>query len=141
MIALWLEWEQETITGVGSFLKKKKKDISIIAVEPEDSAVIGGGEAGAHAIQGIGAGFIPKILDLNVVDNVLSISNNSAFEFAKNLAKYEGIAAGISSGAVLAAAIELNENKNMTNKNTVIILPSFAERYLSTSLFSDTGYE
>lgn len=130
-----------TITGVGRFLKKKKKDISIIAVEPEDSAVIGGGEAGAHSIQGIGAGFIPKILDLNVVDNVLSISNNSAFEFAKNLAKYEGIAAGISSGAVLAAAIEFNENKKMTDKNTVIILPSFAERYLSTSLFSDTGYE
>ena len=130
-----------TITGVGRFLKKKRKDISIIAVEPEDSAVIGGGEAGAHAIQGIGAGFIPKILDLNIVDNVLSISNNSAFEFAKNLAKYEGIAAGISSGAVLAAAIEFNENKNMTDKNTVIILPSFAERYLSTSLFSDTGYE
>ncbi len=130
-----------TITGVGRFLKKKNKDISIIAVEPEDSAVIGGGEAGAHAIQGIGAGFIPKILDLNVVDNVLSISNNSAFEFAKNLAKFEGIAGGISSGAVLAAAIEFNENKNMTDKNTVIILPSFAERYLSTSLFSDIGYE
>ena len=78
---------------------------------------------------------------MNVVDNVLSISNNSAFEFAKNLAKFEGIAGGISSGAVLAAAIEFNENKNMTDKNTVIILPSFAERYLSTSLFSDIGYE
>ncbi len=122
-------------------LKRKKKDISVIAVEPEDSAVISGGDSGAHSIQGIGAGFIPKILDLKVIDNVLSISNNSAFEFAKNLAKYEGIAAGISSGAVLAAAIELNENRKMTDKTTVIILPSFAERYLSTSLFSDTGYE
>ena len=106
-------------------------------MEPEDSAVIGGSEPGSHAIQGIGAGFIPKTLNLNVIDRVISISNHSAFSFARTLAKYEGIAAGISSGAVLAAAVEINENKKMKNKNTVVIIPSFAERYLSTQLFSD----
>ncbi len=130
-----------TISGVGKYLKKKKKKIKVIAVEPEDSPVISGGESGPHAIQGIGAGFIPKTLDQKVIDSVLSISNNSAFQFAKKLAKIEGIAGGISSGAVLAAAIEINEKENMKNKNTVIILPSFAERYLSTALFSETDYE
>ena len=130
-----------TITGVGSFLKAKNKDIQIVAVEPEDSSVIAGGEAGPHSIQGIGAGFIPSILDLDIIDRVLSISNSSAFEYSRKLAKLEGIAGGISSGAVLAAAIELNEEKHMKNKNTVIIIPSFAERYLSTALFSDMDYE
>ena len=130
-----------TISGVGSFLKAKNKDIQIVAVEPEDSSVIAGGEAGAHSIQGIGAGFIPSILNLNIIDRVLSISNSSAFEYSRKLAKLEGIAGGISSGAVLAAAIELNEEKYMKNKNTVIIIPSFAERYLSTALFSDMDYE
>ena len=130
-----------TISGVGSFLKAKNKDIQIVAVEPEDSSVIAGGEAGPHSIQGIGAGFIPSILDLDIIDKVLSISNSSAFEYSRKLAKLEGIAGGISSGAVLAAAIELNEEKHMKNKNTVIIIPSFAERYLSTALFSDMDYE
>ena len=130
-----------TISGVGRFLKAKNKDIKIVAVEPEDSSVIAGGEAGPHSIQGIGAGFIPSILDLDIIDRVLSISNSSAFEYSRKLAKLEGIAGGISSGAVLAAAIELNEEKNMKNKNTVIIIPSFAERYLSTALFSDIDYE
>ena len=130
-----------TISGVGRFLKAKNKDIKIVAVEPEDSSVIAGGEAGPHSIQGIGAGFIPSILDLDIIDRVLSISNSSAFEYSRKLAKLEGIAGGISSGAVLAAAIELNEEKYMKNKNTVIIIPSFAERYLSTALFSDMDYE
>ena len=130
-----------TISGVGSFLKAKNKDIQVVAVEPEDSSVIAGGEAGPHFIQGIGAGFIPSILDLDIIDRVLSISNSSAFEYSRKLAKLEGIAGGISSGAVLAAAIELNEEKHMKNKNTVIIIPSFAERYLSTALFSDMDYE
>ena len=130
-----------TISGVGSFLKAKNNNIQIVAVEPEDSSVIAGGEAGAHSIQGIGAGFIPSILDLDIIDRVLSISNSSAFEYSRKLAKLEGIAGGISSGAVLAAAIELNEEKYMKNKNTVIIIPSFAERYLSTALFSDMDYE
>ena len=130
-----------TISGVGSFLKAKNNNIQIVAVEPEDSSVIAGGEAGAHSIQGIGAGFIPSILDLDIIDRVLSISNSSAYEYSRKLAKLEGIAGGISSGAVLAAAIELNEEKYMKNKNTVIIIPSFAERYLSTALFSDMDYE
>ena len=130
-----------TITGVGEYLKKKNDKILVAAVEPEDSAVISGSSPGQHSIQGIGAGFIPKNLNLKIIDKVFSISNHSAFTYARMLAKYEGIAAGISSGAVLAAAIELNEQISMKNKNTIIVLPSFAERYLSTALFSENNYE
>ena len=130
-----------TITGVGKYLKERNKLIKIIAVEPEDSAVISGSNPGQHLIQGIGAGFLPKNLNIDVIDKVLSVSNNSAFYFARMLAKVEGIAGGISSGAVLSAAIELNEDIKMKNKNTIIILPSFAERYLSTPLFSDMSNE
>ena len=130
-----------TITGVGKYLKEKNKLIKIIAVEPEDSAVISGSNPGQHLIQGIGAGFLPKNLNMNIIDKVLSVSNNSAFYFARMLAKIEGIAGGISSGAVLSAAIELNEDLKMKNKTTIIILPSFAERYLSTPLFSDMSNE
>ena len=130
-----------TITGVGKYLKERNKLIKIIAVEPEDSAVISGSNPGQHLIQGIGAGFLPKNLNLDIIDKVLSVSNNSAFYFARMLAKIEGIAGGISSGAVLSAAIELNEDLKMKNKNTIIILPSFAERYLSTPLFSDMSNE
>jgi cysteine synthase A len=126
-----------TISGVGKFLKERKKKIKIIAVEPEDSSVISGGDPGSHSIQGIGAGFITKNLDLEIIDQVLQISNSSAFNFSRSLGKLEGIAAGISSGAVLAAAIEIHEDPKMKNKNSVIIIPSFAERYLSTQLFSD----
>ncbi len=130
-----------TITGVGKYLKERNKLIKIIAVEPEDSAVISGSNPGQHLIQGIGAGFLPKNLNMDIIDKVLSVSNNSAFYFARMLAKVEGIAGGISSGAVLSAAIELNEDLNMKDKNTIIILPSFAERYLSTPLFSDMSNE
>ena len=126
-----------TITGVGKYLKEKNKNVKIVAVEPEDSAVLSGGDTGSHLIQGIGAGFIPEILDFEMIDEILPISNNSALEYSRALARYEGIAAGISSGAVLAAAIELNECSKMQNKNTVIIIPSFAERYLSTPLFNE----
>lgn len=125
-----------TLTGIAKFLKEKKK-IKIFAVEPEDSPVLSGGKVGPHLIQGIGAGFIPKNLDLKLIDAILSINSNTAFEFSRLLAKLEGIPSGISSGAALAAAVEINENKNMTNKNTVVIIPSFAERYLSTDLFSE----
>ena len=130
-----------TITGVGKYLKEKNKLIKIIAVEPEDSAVISGSNPGQHLIQGIGAGFLPKNLNMNIIDKVFSVSNNSAFYFARMLAKIEGIAGGISSGAVLSSAIELHEDSNMKDKNTIIILPSFAERYLSTPLFSDMSNE
>tara|TARA_A100001011_G_scaffold345659_1_gene381507 strand:+ start:1243 stop:2190 length:948 start_codon:yes stop_codon:yes gene_type:complete len=127
-----------TISGVGAFLKEKNKNIKIIAVEPEDSAVISGREAGSHSIQGIGAGFIPKNLDIGVIDETLSISNNSAFFFSRELAKCEGIPGGISTGAAIAAAIEIHEKKEMRNLCSVIIVPSFAERYLSTELFNES---
>ena len=130
-----------TITGVGKYLKERNRLIKIIAVEPEDSAVISGSNPGQHLIQGIGAGFLPKNLNMDIIDKVFSVSNNSAFYFARMLAKIEGIAGGISSGAVLSAAIELNEDSSMKDKNTIIILPSFAERYLSTPLFSDMSNE
>tara|TARA_B100001027_G_scaffold41224_1_gene26346 strand:- start:3465 stop:4412 length:948 start_codon:yes stop_codon:yes gene_type:complete len=126
-----------TITGVGKFLKMKNKKIEIIAVEPEDSPVLSTGEPGSHIIQGLGAGFVPKILETKFIDRILPISNNSALEFSRNLARVEGIAAGISSGAVLAAAIEVNEEVKMKGKNTIIMIPSFAERYLSTELFNE----
>tara|TARA_B100000287_G_scaffold419627_1_gene458074 strand:- start:1728 stop:2675 length:948 start_codon:yes stop_codon:yes gene_type:complete len=126
-----------TITGVGKFLKEKSNDIKVIAVEPEDSAVLSGRESGSHSIQGIGAGFIPKNLNLKIIDEILPISNTSAFKFSRELAKCEGIAGGISTGAVVAAAAEVHENKIMKNKCSVIIIPSFAERYLSTELFNE----
>ncbi len=126
-----------TITGVGKFLKQKKHKIKIFAVEPEDASILSGGPIKSHLIQGIGAGFIPDVLDRNIIDEVLSINNNTAFKYSRILAAKEGIPAGISSGAALAAAIEINQNINMKNKNTVVIIPSFAERYLSTDLFSE----
>ena len=126
-----------TLSGVAKFLKKKNSKIKIFAVEPEDSAVISGGEPGTHMIQGIGAGFIPENLLIDMVDEIISINNNTAFKYAKIMARVEGIPVGISSGAALAAAIEINEKPCMDKKNTVVIIPSFAERYLSTPLFSD----
>ena len=126
-----------TLSGVARFLKKKNSKIKIFAVEPEDSAVISGGEPGTHMIQGIGAGFIPENLLIDMVDEIISINNNTAFEYAKIMARVEGIPVGISSGAALAAAIEINEQPCMNEKNTIVIIPSFAERYLSTPLFSD----
>ena len=126
-----------TLTGVAKFLKQKNPNIKIFAVEPEDSAILSGGPAGSHLIQGIGAGFIPENLSMELIDEIISINNNTAFEFSRLLAKLEGIPVGISSGAALSAAVEINERKEMENKKTVVIIPSFAERYLSTSLFAD----
>ncbi len=124
-----------TITGVGQVLKSRKPSVRIIAVEPEDSAVLSGKPPGPHKIQGIGAGFIPDILDRSVIDEVVTAGNQTAFETARALARYEGIPAGISSGAAVAAALEVGLRPDMTGKNIVVILPSFAERYLSTALF------
>ena len=107
----------------------------IVAVEPRDSAVISGGKPGPHKIQGIGAGFIPDTLNRSVIDEVVTVSNDAAFDIARALARHEGIPAGISSGAAVAAALEIGKRPRMAGKTIVVILPSFAERYLSTALF------
>jgi cysteine synthase A len=124
-----------TITGVGQILKKRKPEIRIIAVEPEDSPVLSGGQPGPHKIQGIGAGFIPPIVDRSIIDDVVTISNETAFETAREAARLEGIPGGISSGAAIAAAFEVGARPEMEGKMIVTIIPSFAERYLSTALF------
>ncbi|MBI1179044.1 MAG: cysteine synthase A [Alphaproteobacteria bacterium] len=124
-----------TITGVGEVLKARKPEVRIVAVEPEDSPVLSGGQPGPHKIQGIGAGFIPSILNTEIIDEVLTIGNETAFAFARELARSEGIPVGISSGAAVAAAVEVGSRPEMEGKNIVIIIPSFAERYLSTQLF------
>ena len=124
-----------TITGVGQVLKPRKKSLRVIAVEPEDSPILSGGQPGPHKIQGIGAGFIPDILDRSVIDEVVTVGNQTAFDTARALARYEGIPGGISSGAAIAAALEVGKRPAMAGKTIVVIVPSFAERYLSTALF------
>lgn len=124
-----------TLTGVGSVLKQRKPSVRMIAVEPEDSPVISGGKAGPHKIQGIGAGFIPGNLDTSLIDEIVTIGNETAFETSRRLARLEGIPAGISSGAAVAAGLEVAARPGMEGKTVVVIIPSFAERYLSTALF------
>ena len=124
-----------TITGVGEVLKARKPGVRMVAVEPEDSAVLSGGAPGPHKIQGIGAGFAPAILDRSVIDEIIAVGNQTSFDTARLVARIEGIPVGISSGAAVAAAIEVGLRPEMAGKNIVIIIPSFAERYLSTALF------
>jgi cysteine synthase len=124
-----------TITGVGQVLKPRKPDLKIVAVEPEDSPVLSGGQPGPHKIQGIGAGFIPEVLDRSIIDDIITVGNQTAFDTARLLARLEGIPGGISSGAAIAAALELAARPGMDNKSIVVIVPSFAERYISSALF------
>ncbi|NQV60875.1 MAG: cysteine synthase A [Alphaproteobacteria bacterium] len=124
-----------TITGIGETLKCRKPGLRMVAVEPEDSPVLSGGAPGPHKIQGIGAGIIPAVLNLDVVDEILTIGNETAFETARRVAALEGLPVGISSGAALAAALEVAERPESAGKTIVVIVPSFAERYLSTALF------
>ncbi len=128
-----------TVTGCASYLKKVNPRCKIYAVEPEKSAVISGKEPGSHSIQGIGAGFIPKVLKKDLIDEIITISDDDAFYFGRILAKMEGLLSGISSGAALAAAIHIGKRKSLENKRIVIILPSFGERYLSTAMFDSNA--
>jgi cysteine synthase A len=128
-----------TITGTGQVLKARKPGVKVIAVEPAESPVLSGGAPGPHKIQGIGAGFAPAILDTTVYDEIVTVNSAQALETARHVARLEGVPVGISSGAALFAAIEVGKREENAGKNIVIIIPSFAERYLSTALFEGLG--
>jgi cysteine synthase A len=130
-----------TITGVGQVIKERKPSFEIIAVEPEASPILSGGSPGPHKIQGIGAGFVPEVLERDLLDGVLTVSNDAAFEMARRLAKEEGILCGISSGANVHAAIEYGRKPENKGKLVVAIIPSFGERYLNTDLFESYRYD
>lgn len=126
-----------TITGVGEFLKSKKADVKIVAVEPATSAVLSTGQAGAHKIQGIGAGFVPNTLNTEIYDEIIPVSNEDSFALGKEIAKEEGVLVGISSGAALYAAIEVAKRPEFKGKTVVVLLPDSGDRYYSTDLFKD----
>lgn len=126
-----------TVTGVGQYLKSKNPNIKIVAVEPETSAVLSTGVAGAHKIQGIGAGFVPEVLDTSIYDEIIPVSNEDAFAFGKRVGRSEGVLVGISSGAAVAAAVNLARRPENKGKKIVALLPDTGDRYLSTALFSE----
>ena len=126
-----------TVTGVGQFLKSKKPDVKVVAVEPKSSAVLSTGVAGSHKIQGIGAGFVPEVLDTKVYDEIIPVENDDAFATGKLIGKSEGVLVGISSGAAVWAAIELAKRPENEGKSIVVLLPDTGDRYLSTPLFAD----
>lgn len=126
-----------TLTGTGNYLKKQKPEVKVVAVEPESSAVLSGKTAGPHGLQGIGAGFIPAVLDTTVYDEIVPVSDENAFAFGKMIGRTEGILVGISAGAALYAAIELAKREENAGKNIVVLLPDTGDRYLSTTLFED----
>ncbi|OLP45185.1 cysteine synthase A [Rhizobium oryziradicis] len=128
-----------TITGTGQVLKAKKPSVKVVAVEPADSPVLSGGAPGPHKIQGIGAGFAPAILDTHIYDEIVTVTNDEAFDTARLVARLEGVPVGISSGAALTAAIKVGQREENAGKTIVVIIPSFAERYLSTALFAGLG--
>jgi cysteine synthase A len=130
-----------TLTGVAEVLKPRRPGLRIVAVEPEDSPVLSGGVPGPHKIQGIGAGFVPAVLNVGAIDEIVKIGNETAFTVARQVARLEGVPVGISSGAALAAGCEVGRRPEMAGKRIVVILPSFAERYLSTALFDGIGVE
>ena len=126
-----------TITGVSEVIKGRKPSFKAVAVEPSDSSVLSGGDPGPHKIQGIGAGFIPEVLNTKIIDEIVTVTNDQAFEVARDLARHEGILCGISSGAAVSAALEIAKRPENSGKQIVAILPSTGERYLSTELFQD----
>jgi cysteine synthase len=126
-----------TITGIAEIIKQRKSGFQAIAVEPTDSAVMSGKKPGGHKIQGIGAGFIPEVLNMELIDEVVAVSNEEAFEYSRRLAREEGLLSGISAGAAIAAAIQVGKRPENQDKLIVVIQPSFGERYLSTPLFQD----
>ncbi len=126
-----------TITGVGEYLKSKNPNIKVVAVEPSGSPVLSGGKAGAHGIQGIGAGFVPDVLNTEIYDEIIAVSDDDAFKTGKLIGRSEGVLVGISSGAAAFAAIELAKRPENKGKNIVVLLPDTGDRYLSTPLFAD----
>ena len=126
-----------TITGVGQYLKSRNPEVKVVAVEPKSSAVLSTGVAGAHKIQGIGAGFVPQVLDTRVYDEIIPVENDDAFALGKEMGRSEGVLVGISSGAALWAAIEVAKRPGSEGKTIVVLLPDTGDRYLSTPLFAD----
>ena len=126
-----------TITGCATVLRKRNPNLKVFAIEPSSSAVLSGKDPGPHSIQGIGAGFIPKVLDTSLIDEVIEVDDAKAMEVGRQLARQEGLLSGISSGAAVSAALEIGKRSDMEKKRIVIVLPSFGERYLSTSMFTN----